>query len=334
MTLRRHAALCGIAACVCAALTTDMAAQARGGGARSGAPGGQGGRAGLPAPVATTAAPVADDPFSGPVVTNAPFAADAVTTVTQVLSDGTRIEQSTNARFYRDSTGRVRREQMILGLAALNPSGESRMAITIDPDPGDATAITLDPATRTARTVPRTSVPLGLTLTADNTTRSYVVSLNGLVDSLNSVAAQRRVRTDATDGARPVSQPEESLGTRQIEGVNAVGRRTKSVIPVGQIGNDRAIEITDERWESPDLKLLIRSHHHDPRTGDVEYRLTNVVRQEQPLDLFMIPPDYTLQEGGRGGGGRGAGAGALGSPNGGGAARTGGPGPRSGGPAN
>src|SRR5262245_12674232 len=104
MTAGRYAALCGIAACLCAALTTDMAAQARGG-ARSGGAGVQGGRVG--APPATPAAAVADDPFSGPVVTNAPFAADAVTTVTQVLGDGTRIEQSTNARFYRDSAGRV-----------------------------------------------------------------------------------------------------------------------------------------------------------------------------------------------------------------------------------
>jgi len=338
MTPGRYAALCGIAACLCAALTTDMAAQARGG-ARSGGAGGQGGRAGLPPATAAPAAAVADDPFSGPVVTNAPFAADAVTTVTQVLGDGTRIEQSTNARFYRDNAGRVRREQTILGLAALNPTGESRTAITIDPDPGDAFAFTLDPSTRTARQVSRSSGPVVWLngTAADNGTRAYVATLNlQLTDVLTASDSQRRVRAGATDGARPVSQPEESLGTRLIEGVNAVGRRTKSVIPAGQIGNDRAIEITDERWESPDLKLLIRSHHHDPRTGDVEYRLTNVVRQEQPLDLFMIPPDYTLQESGRGagGGGRGAGAGGLGAPAGGGAARTGGPGPRTGGPAN
>jgi hypothetical protein len=35
----------------------------------------------------------------GPVVTDAPFSADATTTVTQVLGDGTRIEQTTTARF-------------------------------------------------------------------------------------------------------------------------------------------------------------------------------------------------------------------------------------------
>src|SRR5262245_48501417 len=113
MTLSRYAALCGIAACVCAALTTDMAAQGRGG-ARSGGAGVQGGRVGAPPATPAAGAAVADDPFSGPVVTNAPFAADAVTTVTQVLSNGTRIEQGTNARFYRDSAGRVRREQTIL----------------------------------------------------------------------------------------------------------------------------------------------------------------------------------------------------------------------------
>jgi hypothetical protein len=89
-------------------------------------------------------------------------------------------------------------------------------------------------------------------------------------------------------------QPPESLGTRQMEGVSVTGRRTKSVIPLGQIGNDRPIEISTERWESPDLRLLVRSLHHDPRTGDVEYRLTNIVRGDPPADLFTIPADYEV----------------------------------------
>ena len=53
-----------------------------------------------------------------------------------------RIEQTTTAKFYRDGAGRVRREQTILGLAALaagtrqgDPSGDSQTLITIDPDP-------------------------------------------------------------------------------------------------------------------------------------------------------------------------------------------------------
>src|SRR5206468_4228740 len=88
----------------------------------------------------------------------------------------------------------------------------------------------------------------------------------------------------------------ESLGTQQIEGVAAVGTKRAEVIPTGTIGNDRPIEITDERWESPELKVLVLSKHHDPRTGDVEYRLTNVNRGEPARELFTAPQDYTITD--------------------------------------
>jgi hypothetical protein len=107
-----------------------------------------------------TSTPVANDVMTGPVVTDAPFSADATTTVTQVLGDGTRIEQRTTARFYRDRIGRVRREQTILGLGALNAVGGNAQTITVDPDPGDGTAYTLDPMMRTARRVPRMAAGL------------------------------------------------------------------------------------------------------------------------------------------------------------------------------
>ena len=87
---------------------------------------------------------------------------------------------------------------------------------------------------------------------------------------------------------------EESLGTKHIEGLIATGRLTRTTIPVGQIGNDRPIEMTDERWESVDLKVLVLSRHHDPRTGDVEYQLTNVTRAEPPAHLFSVPADFTI----------------------------------------
>jgi hypothetical protein len=295
-----------IAVGLCAVMTIALAAQA---------PAGRGVRGGrttgpVPAPTAR-AARVADDPLSGPIVTNAPFSADAMTSVTQVLNDGTRIEQNTTSKFYRDSAGRVRREQTILGLAALNPSGESRTVITIVQDPNDGVAYTLDPVARTARRAPRVT---GLVSWLDGTTPAQVVAVKRMpaavpIDYLTVVDDGRRVRMAPTAGA--ITQPEESLGTRQFDGVAASGRRTKSVIPAGQIGNDRAIEIVDERWESAELKLLVRSVHRDPRTGEVEYRLTNISRSEPSPDVFRIPADYTLIEPGSGagvgaGGARGA----------------------------
>jgi len=241
------------------------------------------------------------DVLAGPVVTDAPFSADATTTVTQILGDGTRIEQSTTARFFRDRIGRVRREQTILGLGALNAGGNMQ-TITIDPDPGDGTAYSLDPNTKTARRVPRIDITLG---------GAMVMTNRG-----NGVVVQARAGGPASVGTGGNRPTEEVLGARQIEGVKALGRKTTTVIATGQIGNDRPIEITDERWESPELRMLIYSRNSDPRTGVVEYRLTNINRAEPPADLFMIPSDYTVSQppqptapGQRGRGGREGGPG-------------------------
>jgi hypothetical protein len=89
---------------------------------------------------------------------------------------------------------------------------------------------------------------------------------------------------------------QEALGTRQIEGLTAAGRRTRVTIHTGQVGNNRPIEIVDERWESVDLGVVVMSRHHDPRTGDVEYRLTKITRLDPPATLFRIPSDYKIDQ--------------------------------------
>jgi hypothetical protein len=134
------------------------------------------------------------------------------------------------------------------------------------------------------------------------------------------ILVQGRTGGPPLGGAAGSSPTEEVLGARQFDGVKALGRKTTSIIPTGQIGNDRPIEITDERWESPELRMLIYSRNSDPRTGVVEYRLTNINRSEPPADLFMIPQDYTINQpttlspapGMRGRGARDSGAGPTG----------------------
>jgi len=227
------------------------------------------------ATVMSRSSPFTSDVLAGPVVENSPFSADATTTVTQVLGDGTRIEQTTNARFYRDRAGRVRREQTILGLG-----GGSMQTITIAPDPTTGTAFTLDPTTRTARRVPRIAMPLGANMVFTTTATTVMVQGRG-------------VATPIAVGGSPT---EEMLGARVFEGVRALGRKTTRTIPTGQIGNDRPIEITDERWESPELRMLLYSRNSDPRTGVVEYKLTNINRAEPPADLFTVPSDYTINQ--------------------------------------
>jgi hypothetical protein len=86
----------------------------------------------------------------GAVVRGAPFSGEGITTVSQTLGDGTRIERRTTAKVYRDSEGRIRREQTVLGLDVLKPSADAQPIVTLT-DPVAGTTYVLDPNTRTAR---------------------------------------------------------------------------------------------------------------------------------------------------------------------------------------
>jgi len=259
----------------------------------------QGRRSGAPA---TASAPFIPfdrrntDPMAGPVVPGAPFSADAATIVVQTLGDGTRIEQKSTAKYYRDGTGRVRREQTVLGLDNLNASAAARTIITFDSVPGDQMPYLLEPESRTARPMAR-GIALSNAAGALSTFRLRTSTGNGagdLIDVITGFQGLTVARRGLPNDLRPM---EEDLGSRQIEGVRANGHRTTTTIPQGRIGNDRPIQITDEQWYSPDLSVLISSRYSDPRTGVVEYKLTNVVRGEPRADLFTVPSDYTVVQG-------------------------------------
>ena len=195
-----------------------------------------------------------------PIVKGAPYSGEATTIVKMKMFDGTQIERSMTAKIYRDNAGRVRREQTVMGLEALDPSNDVR-AIVIIVDPVLDVIYTLIPGSKTANRMQIPHIPH--------------VEWN----------------KHGPFGPAPKQQ---SLGPRDIDGIPAIGRRTVTILPAGQVGNDRPIEIVDERWESGDLKLLIESRHHDPRTGDVEYRLTKISRKEPPADLFKVPAVYKI----------------------------------------
>lgn len=90
--------------------------------------------------------------------------------------------------------------------------------------------------------------------------------------------------------------PNTPLEHKMIDGIPVEGRKTTSVIPAGQIGNEQPITITSEEWRSTDLNALVQTRHSDPRTGESSYRLTNIIRAEPDPSLFMVPPDYTVRD--------------------------------------
>jgi hypothetical protein len=87
----------------------------------------------------------------------------------------------------------------------------------------------------------------------------------------------------------------ESLGKQEMEGVDADGTRTTMEIPVGQIGNDRPLQIVHERWESAELHVTILEKHSDPMAGNTVERLTSVQRGEPDPALFEVPAGYQVE---------------------------------------
>src|SRR5438105_2302896 len=87
--------------------------------------------------------------FGDKVVKDAPYAAEAVTETTQILSDGNRITRKSTATIYRDSQGRTRREETMVAIGPWASAGDPPQHIFIH-DPVANVSYILDPQTHTA----------------------------------------------------------------------------------------------------------------------------------------------------------------------------------------
>jgi hypothetical protein len=222
-------------------------------------------------------------PLSSAPVLGAPFSADATTTVHAILGDGTRLDQSTTDRYYRDSAGRVRIERHMEGLPAPKTAFERHVRTVIAPDTSRwAGVYTVDAETGTARLYPRST----MANTAGGN-RWFEVPVGGV----RFMGFKRAADLLSADPGAFGDVSDKPLGTKRIAGVEATGRRIAIVVPPGYRRNDQWIEIVDERWESAELRLLIQSRHSDSRST-IEYRLSNIRRTEPPAHLFELPADY------------------------------------------
>ena len=237
----------------------------------------------------------------GPTVKNAPYSALETIENTQTLADGTHIDRTTQTMVSRDSAGRMRRE---------TPD-----SITIW-DPVANVSYSLDPKTQTAM-----KLPLGLNTVGPLTneqrgpngqTMRFVYRAGGgaavtaappdVPLPIPAGAGQYPDTFFFKAGALPglsamqvkLIPKSESLGQQTIEGVNAEGTRMTSTIEAGQIGNDRPIQIVDERWYSHDIETAVKWTHSDPRTGQESLQLTNISRTEPSSDLFQVPANYQI----------------------------------------
>ena len=247
----------------------------------------------------------------GAPVKGAPYSADAVTETIQTLADGNRIVNRSTAKIYRDSEGRERREQSLLNLGPFTPQGNEPVRTIFISDPVAGVHYSLNVNERVAMKMPApsfgampTSPPVGEPgqfnvmihrAEADGAAPLPPPPGNGP----NLMFFQHALTGPATRAVGPddADAPKiEQLGAQYIDGVQATGTRSTISIPAGRFGNERPIQISDERWFSQQLQVSVRSEHNDPRIGKTAYSLQDISLSEPSPSLFQVPADYTVKE--------------------------------------
>lgn len=194
--------------------------------------------------------------FGDKLVKGQPFSAETVIEDTRRLFDGSTVTKTIKGAFYRDSSGKTRREQpldMVGGFSISKP----QTLVYIN-----------DFAQRT----------------------QYFFDLD------NKIARKIGIGPNGPPRDEPQNPDakSDSLGTKTIEGVSVEGTRITFEIPVGQIGNDKPIQVVTENWYSPELQLIVMSKHLDPLSGEHIFRLTNIKRAEPAASLFAVPAGFRV----------------------------------------
>jgi hypothetical protein len=229
------------------------------------------------------------------MVTGKPYKSEAVSSMTQNLTDGSTIQQSIHATIARDKQGRTVRVQELGNFGPLTapPAGTNSTG-------GTATTLTtiFDPVAK-----------LHIDFTSDDkvahehvvqapTPGTNMYTQGGFVLGSNIPVMRGTGIRPTMSIPAPPSQNDpsaEQLGSRTILGVSTVGTRTKTVIPAGTIGNNSDITIVRETWFSPELRIVMESTQTDPRFGQTTYSITSLDQTDPDESLFQVPPGYTVQ---------------------------------------
>ncbi|HEY3442555.1 MAG TPA: hypothetical protein VGK29_17480 [Paludibaculum sp.] len=251
--------------------------------------------------------------FDAGPVKGAPYAAEAMNETIQTLSDGNRIVEKHSSRMYRDAEGRTRMENNFGPLGPLVPEGKAPSITSInDPVSGEHFMLDNNRKTATKMMMPKITLdgkpgeqrevrvemrhtgPAGSSATATATV-DHDVMIAGPAVMREGV----HLNVMEAGAARP-DVKKELLGKQTIEGVECDGTRETVTIPAGAMGNERPLVSVTERWVSAKLGLDVLRKHTDPRFGETNYRLTKIVQADQPRNLFEVPADYKVEEGGAG----------------------------------
>jgi hypothetical protein len=247
--------------------------------------------------------PMRIEQFGTRSMKGAPYSAEATTESIQVLADGNRIVTKSTSKSWRDSEGRTRTENNLAPMGMWVPEGKNLTLTSID-DPTTGTHYTFNSGDKTATkfSVSRTehTTAEGKQITISSTSGGVFSGTTSAVGAgeagVKAVMAGPATMTYRhAEGMAPDAKHED-LGQKSIEGVICDGVRDTFTIAAGQMGNERPIEVVTERWSSKELGMDILRKHSDPRSGETTYRVSNLIRGEQPRNLFELPADVKVEE--------------------------------------
>lgn len=245
----------------------------------------------------------AEPAVSNQVVKGAPYSLEATVETEQTLADGNRIVHQQIVHVYRDSEGRTRREETLAAIGPWAASGTPPTIVTIQ-DPVSGTSYSLDPQNKIATKLPKglpghVAVASGARIDGPTLAISApgeAAKSAGPVTAFNSGAGVVVVQDGVASSMAKPDENSESLGKDVIAGISAEGTRLTTTIPAQAMGNEKPIEITRERWYSPDLQIVLRSKQSDPRFGVTTYEVTKLDRSNPARSLFEVPQDYQVRK--------------------------------------
>lgn len=213
----------------------------------------------------------------GPQASNVPYTLSRTTIIVQTVADGTTITRTFTVQAAHDSEGRTYSEEH----ETLNIRADGKPVDLVHyfvSDPVARTNINWDDRTKIANV---THIPDPETIQR----RTQPMQ----VPDATAARPPQAVRV-------PRQESRKDLGVRSIAGIEAKGTRTTSIIPAGDVGNDRPLTIVTENWISTQYHIPLLTILDDPRMGKRTDEVTEFQPGEPDPALFQIPEGYTVRE--------------------------------------
>ncbi len=230
---------------------------------------------GLSIPAQTQAPDPASSWTGPPVVKDAPYFADIITTFERTLPSGEIGKREMRSKIYRDTQGRTRRDT-----EQVSPTTDRKIVAILIMDPVANTVTSLNPQTMTAH------IRDGSDISAP--------PKQPIRSKPESPAAPTVASSVAEKPAVATSEAEE-LGTQVIDGLTVKGTKITTHLPPAAGGNEQPRTLVTSTWVSEELQITVLTESSEaPENHRTTTRLTNIVRTEPEAALFEIPSGYAV----------------------------------------